>query len=40
MRRFYLQYFTATEGASWLVWLSAPRRVKMLEELMQWEESA
>ncbi|MTH45092.1 glucose uptake inhibitor SgrT [Intestinirhabdus alba] len=37
MRRFYLQYFTATEGASWL---SAPRRVKMLEELMQWEESA
>ncbi|MCX9008656.1 glucose uptake inhibitor SgrT [Citrobacter portucalensis] len=37
MRQFWLKYFTATEKSSWLTCLSAPQRLKMLEELMQWE---
>ncbi|HAT8014356.1 glucose uptake inhibitor SgrT [Citrobacter rodentium] len=37
MRQFYLKYFTATERLSWLACLSAPQRLKILEELMQWE---
>ena len=40
MRQFYLKYFTATEGLSWLACPSAPQRLKMLEELMQWEVTA
>ncbi|EAN9894807.1 glucose uptake inhibitor SgrT [Salmonella enterica] len=37
MRQFWLRYFAATEKTSWLVCLSAPQRLKMLAELMQWE---
>ncbi|MBJ3592764.1 glucose uptake inhibitor SgrT [Salmonella enterica subsp. enterica serovar Saintpaul] len=40
MRQFYMKYFTATEKSSWLASLSAPQRLKMLEELMQWEVTA
>lgn len=40
MRQFYLQYFTATDRLSWLACLSVPQRLKMLEELMQWEVTA
>ncbi|ASE44399.1 MULTISPECIES: glucose uptake inhibitor SgrT [Citrobacter] len=40
MRQFWLKYFTATEKSSWLACLSAPQRLKMLEELMQWEVTA
>lgn len=40
MRQFYLKYFTATEGLSWLACPSAPQRLKMLEELMLWEVTA
>ncbi|BCU47376.1 conserved protein of unknown function [Citrobacter amalonaticus] len=40
MRQFYQKYFAATEGLSWLACLSAPQRLKMLEELMQWEVTA
>ncbi|QRG78465.1 glucose uptake inhibitor SgrT [Citrobacter sp. R56] len=40
MRPFFLHYFTATEGLSWLACLSAPQRLKVLEELMQWEVTA
>lgn len=40
MHQFYRRYFTATEKLSWLCWLSASRRLAMLEELMQWELSA
>nr|WP_318382994.1 glucose uptake inhibitor SgrT [uncultured Enterobacter sp.] len=36
-RQFYLRYFIATQGVSWLARQSARQRVKMLEELMQWE---
>lgn len=36
MRQFWLRYFAATE-TSWLACLSAPQRLKMLAELMQWE---
>jgi len=34
---FYQQYFSATQGASWLARLVAGMRLKMLEDLMQWE---
>ncbi|MCL6743978.1 MULTISPECIES: glucose uptake inhibitor SgrT [Kosakonia] len=37
IRRFYLDYFHATQDAGWLARLSARQRLKMLEELMQWE---
>ncbi|HFZ8995015.1 TPA: glucose uptake inhibitor SgrT [Citrobacter freundii] len=37
MRQFWLHYFSATEKISWLVCLSATQRLKILEELMQWE---
>lgn len=36
-RQFYLAYFRATQNASRLFGLSANQRLKMLEELMQWE---
>jgi hypothetical protein len=36
-RQFYRQYFLATQGASWLARQVAGERLKMLEELMQWE---
>ncbi|UJL41076.1 glucose uptake inhibitor SgrT [Salmonella enterica subsp. enterica serovar Infantis] len=36
MRQFWLRYFAATEKRP-LACLSAPQRLKMLAELMQWE---
>lgn len=36
-RQFYRQYFSATKGVSWLARQCAEQRLKMLEELMQWE---
>ncbi|MBZ3661293.1 glucose uptake inhibitor SgrT [Salmonella enterica subsp. enterica serovar Kentucky] len=36
MRQFWLRYFAATENVR-LACLSAPQRLKMLAELMQWE---
>ncbi len=36
-QQFYLAYFRATQGASWLKCPNAVQRQKMLEELMQWE---
>lgn len=36
-RQFYQQYFSATKGVSWLARQSAEQRLKMLEDLMQWE---
>ncbi|AUP77174.1 glucose uptake inhibitor SgrT [Kosakonia oryzendophytica] len=36
-RRFYLDYFLATQDACWLACQSARSRLKMLEELMQWD---
>lgn len=39
-RQFYLQYFIATQGVNWLARQSARQRVKMLEDLMQWELTA
>jgi hypothetical protein len=35
-RQFYQQYFSATK-ASWLARQCAEQRLKMLEELMQWD---
>ncbi|HEY2453571.1 MAG TPA: glucose uptake inhibitor SgrT [Scandinavium sp.] len=35
--QFYQQYFLATQGVSWLARLVAGTRLKMLEELMQWD---
>ncbi len=37
IRRFYLAYFRATQDVCWLARQSAEQRLKMLEELMQWE---
>lgn len=37
VRQFYQQYFLATQGASWLARLVAGTRLKMLEDLMQWD---
>ena len=37
VRQFYQHYFLATQGASWLARLVAGTRLKMLDELMQWE---
>lgn len=36
---FYRNYFAATQvvGAGWLARLSAGQRLRMLEDLMQWE---
>ncbi|AUJ82949.1 MULTISPECIES: glucose uptake inhibitor SgrT [Enterobacter] len=36
-RQFYQQYFLATQGVSWLARQCAEQRLKMLEELMQWD---
>ena len=36
-RQFYQQYLLATQGASWLARLVAGMRLKMLEDLMQWD---
>ncbi|MEH0886651.1 glucose uptake inhibitor SgrT [Enterobacter sp. UNJFSC 003] len=36
-RQFYQQYFSATQGMSWLARQCAEQRLKMLEELMQWD---
>lgn len=36
-RQFYQQYFSATKGVSWLARLCAEQRLKMLEDLMQWD---
>ena len=36
-RQFYQRYFSATQGASWLARQCAEQRLKMLEELMQWD---
>jgi hypothetical protein len=37
--KFYQQYFTATQNVSagWLARLTASQRLRMLEDLMQWE---
>ena len=37
--KFYQQYFAATQSVSagWLARLTASQRLKMLEDLMQWE---
>jgi hypothetical protein len=37
--KFYQQYFAATQSVSagWLARLKAEQRLKMLEDLMQWE---
>lgn len=37
--KFYHQYFAATQNVSagWLARLTATQRLKMLEDLMQWE---
>ena len=35
-RQFYQQYFSATKGSSWLA-RPSEQRLKMLEELMQWD---
>lgn len=38
VRKFWLDYFHATQDACWLArQLTGQQRVKMLEELMQWE---
>ncbi|WP_368542226.1 glucose uptake inhibitor SgrT [Enterobacter soli] len=36
-RQFYRNYFSATKGESWLARQSAEQRLKMLEDLMQWD---
>ena len=36
-RQFYRKYFSATKGVSWLARQRPEERLKMLEELMQWE---
>ncbi|WP_061707963.1 glucose uptake inhibitor SgrT [Pseudenterobacter timonensis] len=36
-RHFYQQYFLATRGASWLARQCAELRLKILDDLMQWE---
>ncbi|WP_437888273.1 glucose uptake inhibitor SgrT [Phytobacter sp. V91] len=35
-RQFYLAYFRASQRASWLQCPNAEQRLRMLEELMQW----
>ncbi|MEL2243079.1 glucose uptake inhibitor SgrT [Leclercia adecarboxylata] len=35
--QFYQQYFSATKGMSWLARRCAEQRLKILEDLMQWE---
>ncbi|WP_312951820.1 glucose uptake inhibitor SgrT [Superficieibacter sp.] len=37
IRQFYLRYFIATQGVSWLARQSALQRLRLLEELMQWD---
>ena len=36
-RQFYQRYFSATQGASWLARKCAEQRLKILEDLMQWD---
>jgi hypothetical protein len=36
-RQFFQQYFAATKGVSWLARQCEAQRLKILEELMQWE---
>ncbi|MCE9990966.1 glucose uptake inhibitor SgrT [Enterobacter asburiae] len=36
-RQFYQRYFSATKGVSWPARQSAEQRLKMLEDLMQWD---
>ncbi|ENN6805056.1 glucose uptake inhibitor SgrT [Enterobacter ludwigii] len=36
-RQFYQRYFSATQGASWLARQCAGQRLKILEDLMQWD---
>lgn len=36
-RQFYQQYFLATQGVSWLARQCAEQRLKILEDLMQWD---
>ncbi|MRS90694.1 glucose uptake inhibitor SgrT [Enterobacteriaceae bacterium RIT714] len=36
-RQFYQHYFSATKGVSWLARQFAEQRLKLLEDLMQWE---
>ena len=36
-RQFYQRYFSATQGVSWLARQCAEQRLKMLEDLMQWD---
>ena len=35
--QFYQRYFSAIKGVSWLARQRPEERLKMLEELMQWE---
>lgn len=37
IHQFYQRYFFATRHVSWLARQMAGMRIKMLEELMQWE---
>ena len=36
-RQFYQQYFAATKGVSWLARQGAEQRLRILEDLMQWD---
>ena len=36
-RQFYQLYFPATKGTSWLARQCAEQRLKILEDLMQWD---
>lgn len=36
-KQFYQRYFSATQGASWLARQCAEQRLKILEDLMQWD---
>ncbi|MER1590623.1 glucose uptake inhibitor SgrT [Enterobacter hormaechei] len=36
-RQFYQHYFSATKGVSWLARQCAEQRLRILENLMQWD---
>ncbi|HCR1861304.1 TPA: glucose uptake inhibitor SgrT [Enterobacter hormaechei subsp. steigerwaltii] len=36
-RQFYQHYFSATKGVSWLARQCAEQRLRILEDLMQWD---
>ncbi|MCU6215252.1 glucose uptake inhibitor SgrT [Enterobacter bugandensis] len=36
-RQFYQQYFSATKGVCWLARQCAEQRLRILEDLMQWD---